>query len=123
LCCRAIIASPPARPSQIQDIAKEAFLGMSNTAPSLRVIIDNYLKRSGVAIHAEHEIDNLGMAMSLVASTRGVTLLPAYARNFLPVVGDQPSPGKARRHDRSRDRLQQGEHVSDPEAVLSEAMT
>jgi LysR family hca operon transcriptional activator len=80
----------------IQDIAKEAFLGMSNTAPSLRVIIDDYLKRSGVAIHAEHEIDNLGMAMSLVASTRGVTLLPAYARNFLPVsVISRPLEGEA----------------------------
>ncbi|HET7033970.1 MAG TPA: LysR family transcriptional regulator [Casimicrobiaceae bacterium] len=68
----------------IQDIAEETFLGMSKTAPSLQAIIDDYLKRSGVHIRAEHEIDNLGMAMSLVASTRSVTLLPAYARNFLP---------------------------------------
>ena len=67
----------------IQDIAKETFLGMSKTAPTLQVIIDDYLKRSGIDIRAEHEIDNLGMAMSLVASTRGVTLLPAYAQNFL----------------------------------------
>src|SRR5258708_2433491 len=68
----------------IQDLAKETFLGLSKTAPSLRFIIDDYLKRSGVDIRAEHAIDNLGMAMSLVASTRGVTLLPAYAQNFLP---------------------------------------
>jgi LysR family hca operon transcriptional activator len=82
----------------IQDIAKETFLGMSKTAPSLQVIIDNYLKRSGVDIRAEHEIDNLGMAMSLVASTRAVTLLPAYAQNFLtrsvisrPLEGEVPT--------------------------------
>ncbi len=68
----------------IQDIAEETFIGMSKTAPTLQVIIDDYLKRSGVDLRAEHEIDNLGMAMSLVASTRGVTLLPAYAQNFLP---------------------------------------
>ena len=33
---------------------------------------------------AAHEVDNLSMALSLVSSTRGVALLPAYARNFLP---------------------------------------
>jgi LysR family hca operon transcriptional activator len=57
---------------------------MSNTAPALQAVIDDYLKRSGVELRPAHRIDNLGMAMSLVASTRGVTLLPAYARNFLP---------------------------------------
>lgn len=40
------------------------------------MIIDDYLKHSGLDIRAEHEVDNLGMAISLVASTRGVTLLP-----------------------------------------------
>jgi LysR family transcriptional regulator, hca operon transcriptional activator len=87
----------------IQDIAKETFLGMSKTAPTktaptLQIIIDGYLKRSGVDIRAEHEIDNLGMAMSLVASTRGVTLLPAYAQSFLtrsvtsrPLKGEPPT--------------------------------
>jgi LysR family hca operon transcriptional activator len=80
----------------IADIAAETFLGMSKTAPSLRVVIDDYLKRSGVDIRAEHEIDNLGMAISLVASTRGVTLLPAYARNFLPwSVISRPLEGEA----------------------------
>jgi LysR family hca operon transcriptional activator len=68
----------------IQDIAAETFLGMSKTAPALQALVRAYLERSGVEIHATHEVDNLGMAISLVASTRGVTLLPAYARNFLP---------------------------------------
>ena len=36
------------------------------------------------------------MAMSLVASTRGVALLPAYARNFLPrSVTSRPIRGDA----------------------------
>src|SRR5260221_92746 len=34
----------------IQDIAEETFIGMSKTAPSLQVIIDDYPKRSVVAI-------------------------------------------------------------------------
>ncbi len=82
----------------LQDIEGEVFLGMSDTAPTLQVIIDDYLKRSGVDLRPVHKIDNLGMAMSLVASTRGVTLIPAYARNFLPwsvisrpLAGDPPT--------------------------------
>ena len=79
----------------IQDIAAETFLGMSKTAPSLQLIIETYLKRSGIEIHATHEVDNLGMAISLVSSTRGVTLLPAYARNFLPwSVTSRPLAGE-----------------------------
>ena len=42
-----------------------------------------------------HEIDNLGMAISLVASTRGVALLPAYARMSLPwSVTSRPLEGE-----------------------------
>jgi LysR family hca operon transcriptional activator len=47
-------------------------------------VIDDYLKRAGLALDAVHEADNLAMAISLVASTRGVALLPGYAQNFLP---------------------------------------
>jgi LysR family hca operon transcriptional activator len=68
----------------IEDLAAETFIGMSKTAPTLQVVIDAYLELAGLERHYAHEIDNLGMAMSLVASTRGVTLLPAYAENFLP---------------------------------------
>lgn len=41
-------------------------------------------------------MDNLAQAMSLVASTRGLALLPAYAKNLLPwsVVG-RPLEGEA----------------------------
>jgi LysR family hca operon transcriptional activator len=68
----------------VKDIAKETFLSVSNTAPALRAAIDDYLKRSGSKLKPSHAVDNLAMAMSLVASTRGVALLPAYAQNFLP---------------------------------------
>ncbi len=68
----------------LADLTEEIFIGMSKTAPSLQVIIDDYVRRAGIDIRPRHEVDNLGMAISLVASTRGVTLLPAYAKNFLP---------------------------------------
>jgi LysR family hca operon transcriptional activator len=66
------------------DLVGETFVIVSQTAPVLRVVIDNYLKRSGLNISPAHEADHLAMGMSLIASTRGVGLLPAYAQNFLP---------------------------------------
>ena len=67
-----------------REIVGETFISVSNTAPVLRVVIDDYLRSSGVDIRPHHEADHLAMAMSLVASTRGVALLPAYAQNLLP---------------------------------------
>ena len=67
-----------------RELAGETFISVSQTAPVLRRVIDDYLRRSGIDIRPEHEADHLAMAMSLVASTRGVALLPAYAQNLLP---------------------------------------
>jgi LysR family hca operon transcriptional activator len=81
-----------------RDVVGETFITVSNTAPTLRVIIDDYLKQSNLGISPDHEVDNLAMAMSLIASTRGVALLPAYAKNFMPwsvisrpIEGDMPT--------------------------------
>jgi LysR family hca operon transcriptional activator len=81
-----------------RDLVGETFVIVSNTAPVLRVVIDNYLKRSGVNITPAHEADHLAMGISLIASTRGVGLLPAYIQNFLPssltsrpLKGDTPT--------------------------------
>ena len=68
---------------------------MSNTAPTLRVIIDEYLTQPGLDLKQTHRVDNLAMAMSFIASTRGVALLPEYAKNFLPVaVTSRPLKGE-----------------------------
>src|SRR5260370_26296286 len=69
---------------RVQEIVGETYTVISSTAPVLRALIAEYLKRSGIDIAPAHEADNLAMAMSLVASTRAVALLPAYAQNFLP---------------------------------------
>lgn len=80
----------------LRDIAGEVFIGMSDTAPALRVVIDDYLRRSGVDLRPAHRVDNLAMAMSMIASTGGVALLPAYAKNFLPrSVISRPLKGEA----------------------------
>jgi LysR family hca operon transcriptional activator len=71
---------------------------MSNTAPSLQRVIDDYLNKMGLDLHPAYRVDNLAMAMSLIASTRSVALLPAYAKNFMPssvtgrpLAGDAPT--------------------------------
>jgi LysR family transcriptional regulator, hca operon transcriptional activator len=80
------------------DLVGETFVIVSDTAPVLRGVIDNYLKRSGIKITPAHEADHVTMGMSLIASTGGVGLLPAYAENFLPssvtsrpLKGDTPT--------------------------------
>jgi LysR family hca operon transcriptional activator len=79
-----------------RDLVGETFVAVSSTAPVLRTIIDKYLKRSGVDITPDHEADHLSMGMSLIASTGGVGLLPAYAQNFLPSsVTSRPLKGDA----------------------------
>ena len=66
------------------EIRGETFITVSRTAPTLRLAIENYVKEARLGLTPAHEVDNLAMAMSLVASTRGIALLPAYAKNFLP---------------------------------------
>ena len=82
----------------LKDLAGETFIGMADQAPVLRSIIEDYIRRSGIDLKPTHAGEYLSMAMSLVASTRGVALLPNYARNFLtrsvtsrPLVGEAPS--------------------------------
>src|ERR1700675_1536502 len=79
-----------------RDLVGETFVIVSDTAPVLRGVIDKYLKRSGIRITPAHEADHVTMGMSLIASTRGVGLLPAYVQNFLPSsVTSRPLKGDA----------------------------
>jgi LysR family hca operon transcriptional activator len=74
----------------------EIFIGGSNKAGVLRAVTDDYLRRSGVDIELDHGVDNIAMAISLVASTRGLALMPAYAKDLLPPsVVSRPLTGKA----------------------------
>jgi len=81
-----------------QDLAGETFIGMADQAPVLRAITEDYLRRSGIDLKPAHRVEYLSMAISLVASTHGVALLPDFARNFLtwsitsrPLAGEAPS--------------------------------
>jgi LysR family hca operon transcriptional activator len=80
------------------DLVGETFIGISEIPRVLRAVINAYLKRTGIELKPHLEIDNFAMAISLVASTRGVALLPASAENFLtwsvvvrPLKGETPT--------------------------------
>jgi len=78
------------------DIAGQTFINVSKTAPHLRIVIDSYIEKAGIAVRNDHQVDNIAMAMSLIASTRGIALLPAYTRNFMPwSVVSRPLEGEA----------------------------
>jgi LysR family transcriptional regulator, hca operon transcriptional activator len=68
-------------PRQLVD---EPFIGMVNKAQVLRAVIDDYLDRLGVRITPIQGADNPAMVMSLVASLRGVALIPAYLQALMP---------------------------------------
>jgi len=93
-------------PSDHRLIAKQAihprelvgniFIGGSNKATVLRAVTEDYLRRVSVEIKLDHGVDNMAMAISLVASTRGLALMPAYAKNLLPSsVVSRPLEGEA----------------------------
>jgi LysR family hca operon transcriptional activator len=87
----------------LRDLARETFLSISGKAmsasgrpPALRLAIDRFFRKRGIEIRPSHEVDNLGSIMSLIASTGGLALLPAYARTFLPgAVTTRPLRGSA----------------------------
>jgi LysR family hca operon transcriptional activator len=67
-----------------QALFDEIFIGGSNKASVLHAVTQDYLRSSGIDIALDHGVDNMAMAISLVVSTRGVALMPDYAKNLLP---------------------------------------
>ena len=79
-----------------RELVGEIFIGGSRKASVLRAVTEDYLRRSGVDIKIDHGVDNMAMTISLVASTRGLALMPAYAKNLLPgSVVSRPLEGEA----------------------------
>jgi LysR family hca operon transcriptional activator len=78
-----------------QDLAAETYITPTRVAPVLKAVIDGYATKSGITLKPEYDASS---AMSLVASTGGVTLLPLYAQNLLsssvvirPLQGQPPT--------------------------------
>ena len=79
-----------------KDLIGLPFIGMGSKARVLRAVIDSYLKRTGVAVTPTQTADNPAMVMSLIASTRAVTLIPRYVEDLMPrSVTSRPVGGEA----------------------------
>ena len=81
-----------------REIVNETFYLPSKSAPAVRRVVLEYFNRVGIDIRPEHEVHNVVHAISMITSTRGVMLLPAYTRRYLPetittrpVQGDAPT--------------------------------
>jgi LysR family hca operon transcriptional activator len=75
----------------------EIFIGGSKKKGAmLRAVTEDYIRRLGLAIKIDHGVDNIAMAESLVLSTGGLALMPAYIKSLLPPsVVSRPLHGKA----------------------------
>ena len=79
-----------------RDLDPDSFIGYSDTPHVLRGIVDRYLRDRGIVVSPTHFLDGFATGISLVASTRGVTLLPAYVESLLPSsVVTRPLAGNA----------------------------
>ncbi|WP_404712409.1 LysR family transcriptional regulator [Sphingomonas sp. MMS24-J13] len=66
-----------------QDLARETYVSSARTSPVLQSVIDDYALRAGITLKPMYEGENISSAMSLVASSGGITLVPLYAQNML----------------------------------------
>ena len=79
-----------------KDLVGLPFIAMASKAKVLRAVIDQYLEDAGVEITPAQVVDNPAMVMSLVASTRGIALIPSYVEPLMPwSVVSRPLAGRA----------------------------
>jgi LysR family hca operon transcriptional activator len=66
------------------ELGEFPFIGYTDTPHVLRSIVERYLRERGVSVSSSHFLDSFATGISLVASTGGLTLLPAYVEKLLP---------------------------------------
>jgi LysR family transcriptional regulator, hca operon transcriptional activator len=62
----------------------ETLVGFSDIAIVLREVVEGYLREMGVSLTPSHRVETFSTVLSLVASVRGVALMPAYVEALLP---------------------------------------
>ncbi len=68
----------------VAQLKGEDLIDIGNKATTLHDVVESYLAKHDISMRKVHSVDNLATAISLVASTRGVALMPRYVENFLP---------------------------------------
>ncbi|NNM77126.1 LysR family transcriptional regulator [Sphingomonas sp. ID1715] len=67
-----------------REIEPESFIGYTETPHVLRGIVERYFRERDLVMAPTRFLDGYATGISLVASTKGVTLLPAYVKALLP---------------------------------------
>ena len=67
-----------------EEIVNETFYLPSKSAPAVRHIVLEYFNRAGIDLKPDQEVHNVVHAISMITSTRGIMLLPAYTKRYLP---------------------------------------
>ena len=62
----------------------EILVGFSDVAIVLRRVVEGYLLAREITLTPSHRVETFSTALSLVASLRGVALMPAYVEALLP---------------------------------------
>jgi LysR family hca operon transcriptional activator len=65
------------------DLGSETYISAARTSPVLAAVVQELASKAGITLSAHYEGENLSSAMSLVASTGGITIIPLYAQNML----------------------------------------
>jgi LysR family hca operon transcriptional activator len=79
-----------------EEVAEEAFYLPSKSAPAVRRIVLEYFNRAGIDLKPDREVHNVVHAISMIAPTRGVMMLPAYTKRYLPeTITTRPVQGEA----------------------------
>lgn len=66
------------------ELEAETFIGYTDVPHVLRDVVERFFAQHHVDVKPSQYLDSLATGISLVASTRGITLLPAYAEPLLP---------------------------------------
>ena len=84
------------REVDVSQLKGQVLIDVGAKATILHDVVSRYLAQAGIAMPVAHAVDNLAMGISLVASTRGVALLPRYVENLMPwSVVSRPLAGVA----------------------------
>ena len=79
-----------------EDIVNETFYLPSKSAPAVRRVVLEYFNRAGIDLKPEDEVHKVVHAISMITSTHGVMLLPAYTKRYLPEqITTRPVKGEA----------------------------
>jgi DNA-binding transcriptional LysR family regulator len=76
-----------------RDIEGETFVNVSDTAPTLRVVIDDYLRKLGLSIPTAHEAAKSVHGRIIDSFDTGRRLVARLRAEFFAPIGCQPAIG------------------------------